>query len=55
MRELDPRIDLQEELNRQIWNVLQGNAIENIRKNCEGSVFDLNYRSVMEGNSLRVQ
>jgi hypothetical protein len=55
MRELDPKIDLQKELNRQIWNVLQGNVIDSIRKNCEGSMYDLNYRSVMEGNSLRVQ
>ena len=55
MRELDPKIELQEELNRQIWSVLQGDVIESIRKNCEGSMYDLNYRSVMEGNSLRVQ
>lgn len=55
MRELDPKIGLQEELNRQIWNVLQGDVIEAIRKRCKGGIYDLNYRSVMEGNSLRVQ
>ena len=55
MRELDPKIDLQEILGQQIFNVLQGNVVEDIRKKCEGSGFDLNYRSVMEGSSLRVQ
>ena len=55
MRELDPKIELQELLAKQIFNVLQGNVTDAIRQQCEGNVYDLNFRSVMEGNSLKVQ
>lgn len=54
MRELNPSIELQELLARQIFNVLQGPVTESIRCQCEGSGFDVNFRSVMEGNSLKV-
>lgn len=55
MRELDPRIEMQELLAQQIFNVLQGEVTEIIRQQCEGCGFDMNFRSVMEGNSLKVQ
>lgn len=54
MRELNPKIDLQELLAQQIFNVLQGTVTGAIRKSCEGNLSDLNFRSVMEGNSLKV-
>ena len=55
MRELDPKIEWQEILAKQIYNVLQGDVVEGIRKKCEGNIYDMNFRSVMEGNSLKVQ
>ena len=55
MRELDPRIELQELLAQQIFNVLQGSVTEDIRQRCEGNSYDVNFRSIMEGNSLKVQ
>lgn len=54
MRELDPKIDLQEILGQQIFNVLQGSVTEIVRQSCEGLGFDVNFRSVMEGNSIKV-
>lgn len=54
MRELNPSIELQELLARQIFNVLQGSVTEIVRQQCEGIGFDVNFRSVMEGNSLKV-
>ena len=55
MRELDPKIEWQEILAKQIFNVLQGNVVEEIRKKCEGNIYDTNFRSVMEGKSMKVQ
>lgn len=55
MRELDPKIEWQEILAQQIFNVLQGNVVEDIRKKCVGTAYDLNFRSIMEGNSMKVQ
>lgn len=54
MRELNPIIDLQEILARQIFNALQGSVTEVIREKCEGVGYDVNFRSVLEGNSLKV-
>ncbi|MCQ2244946.1 MAG: M48 family metallopeptidase [Bacteroidaceae bacterium] len=54
MRELNPSIELQEILAQQIFNVLQGSVTEFVRQQCEGVGFDVNFRSVMEGNSLKV-
>lgn len=54
MRELNPSIELQELLARQIFNVLQGPVTEIVRQQCEGIGLDVNFRSVMEGNSLKV-
>ena len=55
MRELDPKIELQEELFRQIYNVLQGDVTSRIRTMCVGNGCDVGYRSLMEGKSLKVQ
>lgn len=55
MRELDPKIEWQEELFKQIYKVLQGNVTAQIRKMCMGNCGDIGFRSLMEGNSLRVQ
>ena len=54
MRELDPKIELQELLGQQILNVLQSTVTDTIRRKCEGNLSDMNFRSVMEGNSLKV-
>ncbi len=54
MRELNPSIDLQEILARQIFNALQGSVTEVVREKCEGIGYDVNFRSVLEGNSLKV-
>ena len=54
MRELDPKIDLQLVLGQQLMNVLQAPIIEGIRQVCEGNVYDLDFRSRREGNSLKV-
>ena len=54
MRELNPKIELQELIGQQILNVLQSTVTDTIRRNCEGIFSDLNFRSVMEGNSLKV-
>lgn len=51
----DPKIELQELLGRQIFNALQGEVTEVIRQKCEGVSYDVNFRSVMEGNSLKVK
>ena len=55
MRELNPKIDLQELLAKQIFKVLQGTVTDDIRRKCEGDDIDVTFRSVMEGNSLKVQ
>lgn len=55
MRELDPRIELQELLGMQIFNSLQGSVTEVVRQKCEGCLYDVHFRSVMEGNSLKVK
>lgn len=55
MRELDPKIELQELLGVQIFNVLQGTVTDPVRQRCEGNSYDVNFRSVMEGNSLKVK
>lgn len=55
MRELNPKIDLQEELFKQIYSVLQGDVTRKIRQMCVGNGSDIGYRSLMEGNSLKVQ
>ncbi len=55
MRELDPKIELQEELFKQIYNVLQGDVTARIRKMCVGNGCDVGFRSNMEGKSLKVQ
>ena len=52
MRELDPKIEWQEIFAQQIFNVLQGDVINDIRTKCQG--FDLGIRNDMEGNSLKV-
>lgn len=54
MRELNPSIELQQLLAQQIFNVLQGSVTDIVRQHCEGIGFDVNFRSVMEGKSLKV-
>ena len=54
MRELNPRIELQHTLAQQIFNALQGEVTEDIRQKCEGNADDVYFRSVREGNSLKV-
>lgn len=54
MRELDPKIELQQTLGQQIMNVLQGFTIEKIRHQCEGNIRAMNFRGVKEGTSFKV-
>lgn len=54
MRELNPQIELQGILAQQIFSVLQGEVTEDIRQKCEGNIYDVNFRSMREGNSLKV-
>ena len=54
MRELDPKIELQMVLGKQIMNVLQGPTIVNIRQQCEGNIIDWGFRSRVEGTSMKV-
>ena len=54
MRELDPKIELQQTLGQQIMNVLQGPTIEIIRQQCEGNIRAMSFRGLKEGTSFRV-
>lgn len=54
MRELNPQIELQQQLAQEIFNALQGTVTENIRQKCQGNANDIYYRSAKEGNSLKV-
>ena len=54
MRELNPQIGLHAELGRQIFSALQGSVTEEIRQNCMGNAGDVYFRSIREGNSLKV-
>ena len=54
MRELNPQIELQQQLAQEIFNALQGEVTEDIRQKCEGNGIDLYFRSAREGNSLKV-
>lgn len=54
MRELDPIIELQMVLGKQIMNVMQGPTIESIRQQCEGNIRAMNFRGIKEGTSFKV-
>lgn len=54
-KELDPKIELQGLLHKQIYDALQGNTLQEIRKICEGEGSDTYFRSEFEGNSLKVE
>ena len=54
MRELNPQIELQHQLAKEIFNALQGEVTETIRQKYEGNVNDVYFRSAREGNSLKV-
>lgn len=54
MRELNPQINLQAELGKQIFSALQGNVTEIIRQKCMGNANDVYFRSMREGNSMKV-
>lgn len=55
MRELNPNIDLHELIGQQIFDSLQGEIVEPIRQQCEGTGYDVYYRSIKEGMSLKVE
>jgi len=52
---LDPKIELQELLHKQIYTALQGDMLQQIRKICVGTDQDTHIRSSFEGNSLKVE
>lgn len=55
MRDLDPKIELQEIIHQQIYDALQGSILEDIRKMSYGAGRDTFIRSEFEGNSLKVE
>ncbi len=54
MRELNPQINLQAELGKQIFSALQGQVTDVIRQKCVGNGADVYFRSMREGNSMKV-
>lgn len=52
---LEPKIELQELLHKQIYDALQGDTLQQIRKLCMGEDRDTSIRSDFEGNSLKVE
>lgn len=54
-KELDPKIELQDILHKQIYDALQGDTLQKIRRICEGKGSDIYYRSEFEGNSLKIE
>ena len=54
-RHLKPSIALEKQLSKQIYNALQGAAVEAVLKKIQTSSADTYWRSSMEGHSLKVQ
>ena len=55
MSKLDPKLDLEKQLGKQIYNALQGEIVEEVLRKTKISSRDAYWRSSMEGHSLRVQ
>ena len=55
MSKLDPKLDLEKQLGKQIYNALQGEIVEEVLRKTKTSSRDAYWRSSMEGHSLRVQ
>lgn len=54
MRELNPKIEIQQLLTDQINKALQGDVIDPIRRRCASQGDDAYCRSLMEGSSLKI-
>jgi Zn-dependent protease with chaperone function len=55
MSKLNPKLDLEKQLGKQIYNALQGEIVEEVLRKTKTSSRDAYWRSSMEGHSLRVQ
>lgn len=55
MSKLNPALDLEKQLGKQIYNALQGEIVEEVLRKTRTSSRDAYWRSSMEGHSLKVQ
>ena len=55
MEHLNPQIELEQALNKQIYDALQGGVVEEVLRKTKISNNDAYWRSSMEGHSLKVQ
>ena len=55
MSKLDPKLELEKQLGKQIYTALQGEIVEEVLRKTKISSRDAYWRSSMEGHSLRVQ
>lgn len=55
MSKLNPKLELEKQLGKQIYNALQGEIVEEVLRKTKTSSRDAYWRSSMEGHSLRVQ
>ncbi len=55
MSKLDPKLELEKQLGKQIYTALQGEIVEEVLRKTKTSSRDAYWRSSMEGHSLRVQ
>ena len=55
MNNINPTIDLERQLGRQIYTALQGNVVEEVLRKTKISSNDAYWRSSMEGHCLKVQ
>ena len=55
MSKLNPKLELEKQLGKQIYTALQGEIVEEVLRKTKTSSRDAYWRSSMEGHSLRVQ
>ena len=55
MSKLNPKLELEKQLGKQIYNALQGEIVEEVLRKTRTSSRDAYWRSSMEGHSLKVQ
>lgn len=55
MSKLNPKLELEKQLSKQIYTALQGEIVEEVLRKTKTSSRDAYWRSSMEGHSLRVQ
>ena len=55
MKQLNPQIGLEQELNRQIYEALQGSVVEEVLRQVRTDASDSYWRSTLEGHSFKVE